>query len=545
MRKGKLRLITIVLVFFLIVFYLLPLAFPNLKGILFTEKKLKLGLDLQGGMQVLLQVEADTTKLSSKEKEETVRTALEIIRNRIDQFGVSEPVIQRVGSDRISVQLPGIRDFSRAKNLIGKTALLEFKLVAESAKIAEAFLQLDDFLTENINEFDYIQTFLQDNPTEATTNLADDILEKEDSDTAQIEDSDAQTISTLSKLVNLEQNSGQLMVVQNNFKIVSQLLKEKRVIQNTLFGYRFFVGKKTAINNFEFYPIYLLEKETELTGNFLESASVKFGEAGNPLSPNKPYVALEFDKKGSDIFELITEQNIKRRLAIVLDDVVYIAPVIQDKIRGGAAQIYGDFTIEETQDLVIVLKAGNLPAPVSVLQESSTGPSLGADSIRQGFTAGLIGLLLILMFMIVYYKLSGLLSSIAVAVNILFIMAALTMFEATLTMPGIAGIILTIGMAVDASVLIFERIREELATGKTPYSAVDSGFNRAFITILDANITTLITASVLYQFGSGPIKGFAVTLSIGIIGSMFTSIVLTRAIFDNFVVKRAKKSISI
>ena len=228
-----------------------------------------------------------------------------------------------------------------------------------------------------------------------------------------------------------------------------------------------------------------------------------------------------------------------------MDNIVYSAPVIQDKIRGGEAVITGSFTIEEAQDLVIVLNAGNLPAPVKIIEERTVGPTMGSDSIKAGILAAIIGMAIVVLFMIIYYGLSGLIADIAVAVNIIFILAILTMFEATLTMPGIAGMILTIGMAVDANVLIFERIREELKAGKTIRSAVDSGFSRAMITILDANITTLITALVLYQFGTGPLKGFAVTLSIGIVGSMFASIILVKAIFDGFVTNTNRTKLSI
>lgn len=544
MRKGKFRLTIILLVFVLVSYYLLPLIFPNIKGVLFTDKKLKLGLDLQGGMQILLQVEVDSTKLLGKNKDEAVKSALEIIRNRVDQFGVSEPVIQLIGENRINVQLPGVRDFVRAKNLIGKTALLEFKLVAEDAIIAKAIDQLEIYFDKNREKYDYLSEYVS--PSSSKVDVVGNLLDLQETDTTINSDTEEEIEpSVFSKLIGYDENLQSLIISEENVRVVSDLIKDEEFIQNTIFGYQFYIGKKQEVNRFSYYPLYLLENKTELTGNYLENAAVKFGDAGNPMLANKPYVNLIFDKTGSNIFETITEQNIKRRLAVVLDGVVYIAPVIQDKIRGGEAQITGSFTIDEAQDIVIVLKAGNLPAPVTILQESSTGPTLGADSIRTGFIAGLFGFLIILLFMVFYYKFSGLIANIAVIVNISFILAALTMLEATLTMPGIAGIILTIGMAVDASVLIFERIREEHLTGKTVYSSVEKGFNRAFITILDANITTLITAAVLYQFGSGPIKGFAVTLSIGIIGSMFTSIILIRAIFDNFFIKSSSKTISI
>ncbi len=260
---------------------------------------------------------------------------------------------------------------------------------------------------------------------------------------------------------------------------------------------------------------------------------------------NEPYVSIEFDKKGGRIFAQITEQNIKKRLAIVLDNKVYSAPVIQDKITGGSARITGNFTTEDAHDLAIVLRAGALPAPVNIIEERTVGPSLGADSINKGLMSMCIGGILVIMFMIVYYKGSGIIADIALIVNILIIAGGLAGFQATLTLPGIAGIILTIGMAVDANVLIFERIREEMALGKTPRAAVDAGYSRATLTILDANVTTLIAALVLFQFGTGPIKGFAVTLSLGVLASLFTSLILSRTIFEYFLVTRKVKTISI
>ncbi|MDP8322879.1 MAG: protein translocase subunit SecD, partial [Candidatus Stygibacter australis] len=281
------------------------------------------------------------------------------------------------------------------------------------------------------------------------------------------------------------------------------------------------------------------------SGDKLDKASTKIGQGYDPKTSGKPYVSLEFNKEGAKIFKTVTGQNIKRRLAIVLDNVVYVAPVIQDRIPSGQAQITGSFSLDEVQDLVIVLESGNLPAPVNVIEERTVGPSLGNDSIRAGVRAALLGLALVVVFMIIYYGLSGIVAVIALMMNMGFILAVLTSLQGTLTMPGIAGLILTIGMSVDANVIIFERIREELKSGKTVRSAVDAGFSRALVTILDANLTTLITALVLYQFGTGPIKGFAVTLSIGIVGSMFSAIVLAKAIFDGMITNVNRDKLSI
>jgi preprotein translocase subunit SecD len=285
---------------------------------------------------------------------------------------------------------------------------------------------------------------------------------------------------------------------------------------------------------------FLLKKAALLTGASLTDARVQLDS-----QYGEPYVSIELDKKGARTFERVTGENVGKRLAIVLDDKVYSAPTIQEKIGGGKARITGRFTMEEARDLAIVLRAGALPAPVTVLEERTVGPSLGADSIRSGLISILVGGLLVLAFMGVYYKLSGLLADFEVILDLALIGAGLAAFGATLTLPGLAGVILTIGMAVDNNVLIYERIREELRLGKTPRGAVDAGFDRATTTIMDANITTLISAVVLFQFGTGPIKGFAVTLSIGVIASMFTAIVVSRLIFNYFLDVRKIRRLSI
>jgi preprotein translocase subunit SecD len=379
-----------------------------------------------------------------------VDQALETIRNRIDQFGVAEPDIRRQGKDRILIQLPGIKDTERAKDLIGRTALLEFKLVDE---------------TDDVNA-----------------------------------------------------------ALKGDVPAGKEILYQVRQDPAT--------GKTTKVP-------FLLNKRTLLTGAYLTNARVDFDQF------NVPFVSITFDKKGARIFERITGENVKKRLAIVLDNTVASAPVIQEKIAGGKARITGNFTLDEAKDLAIVLRAGALPAPVKILEERTVGPSLGADSIREGLISALVGGILVVLFMIIYYKGAGLIADIALVLNIPLIAAGLAGFQATLTLPGIAGIILTIGMAVDANVIIFERIREELLLGRTPRAAVDAGFERATLTILDANVTTLIAAVVLFQFGTGPVKGFAVTLSLGVVASMFTALVLSRLIFDYVLMQRKVKTLSI
>jgi preprotein translocase subunit SecD len=386
---------------------------------------------------------ANTKKLA-------VDQALETIRNRIDQFGVAEPDIRRQGENRILIQLPGIKNPDRAKDLIGRTALLEFKLV-------------DD--THDVNA-----------------------------------------------------------AVKGNVPAGSEVLY--RVDENAK------TGKVTK-------QPFLLKKRTLLTGANLTNARVDFDQF------NVPFVSITFDKRGARDFERITGDNVNKRLAIVLDDTVASAPVIQEKIAGGKARITGNFTLNEAKDLAIVLRAGALPAPVHILEERTVGPSLGADSIRKGLISMLIGGVLVVLFMIVYYKGAGVIADVALILNIILIAGGLAAARATLTLPGIAGIILTIGMAVDANVIIFERIREELTLGRTARAAVDTGYKRATLTILDANVTTLIAAVVLFQFGTGPVKGFAVTLSLGVIASMFTALVLSRLIFDYILGARKLKTLSI
>ena len=377
--------------------------------------------------------------------------SLETIRNRVDQFGISEPEIIPQGEDRIIVQMPGVKDPGRAKSLIGRTALLEFKLVDEEHSLEEA-------LKGNIPEGD-------------------------------------------------------------------EILNEVRVDRQS--------GRRSSS------PL-LLKSKTLLTGESLESATVQIGDRFG-----EPHVSIKFNSQGAADFERITGENVKKRLAIVLDGSVHSAPVIQERISGGNAQITGSFTMDEARDLAIVLRAGALPAPVSILEERTVGPSLGRDSIEQGIWSCLIGSLCVVLFMIIYYRLSGMVADLALILNIVLTLGTLAAFRATLTLPGIAGIVLGVGMAVDANVLICERIREELRLGKTPHAAVDAGYAKAFLTIFDSNLTTLIAAMFLFGFGTGPVKGFAVTLSIGLIASMFTAVFVTRIIYDYFIWNRKIQTISI
>lgn len=529
MKKGFfIRLAIVIIAIALSVFYLIPtfkraamedekvekLQQENPEELYSLEEKaINLGLDLQGGMHLVLGL--DKSKLETEEeKEDALKRALEVIRNRVDEFGVREPIIQKQGDDRIIVQLAGIQDEKRAKNILNKTAYLEFKLVQSADKTQELFDKIDEALAEDEDEAE------QDTTGDIQEELAKSTL---------LEDKPFSSLFSMGGMVS-EENLPKAKNYLNKPKV-------KRLIPRNI---SISWGKPVEGNEGEqLYPLYLIKEDTrpQLTGADLENARVDFGEGLDPKTAGKPFVSLTFTDNGGDKFAELTGNHTGQRLAIILDGVVQSAPNIQEKIRGGKARITGNFAMEEATDLKIVLRAGALPIPLIIEEERTVGPTLGQDSINSGIRAALIGLAIVVAFMIVWYKGSGIIANIALAFNMLFILAVLAGLGATLTLPGIAGIILTIGMAVDANVLIFERVREELRTGKTVRAGIDAGYSRAFRTILDANLTTLITALVLYQFGTGPIKGFAVTLSIGIVCSMFAAIVITRLFFDFFVEK--------
>jgi len=386
-------------------------------------------------------------------KDSAINQALETIRNRIDQFGVAEPIVQRQGLKQIVVQLPGVKEPKRARDLIKETALLEFKMLDE----------------DNQPKLDLPARVPKDSEAEI------------------------------------------LRQFEAKLPIGDEILFERGVEKDT--------GR-------EYRVPYLVKKRVMLTGDVLSDAQVSIDQF------NAPYVSMTFDSKGGQEFERITGDNIKKRMAVVLDNTVYSAPVIQDRIAGGRAQITGTFSMQEANDLAIVLRAGALPAPLKIIQDLTVGPSLGKDSIEKGVQATLFAGALVVVFMIVYYRLSGVIADFALVLNLLCLIGALSALNATLTLPGIAGIVLTIGMGVDSNVLIFERIREELRSGKGVRLAVNGGYDKALLTIVDSHVTTLITGVALFLFGTGPIKGFAVTLCLGIGINLFTALIGTKVIFD-------------
>jgi protein-export membrane protein SecD len=530
MNKFSWRSASILIFILVTVFFLAPMVIPDLPG-WWGSKKIKLGLDLRGGMQILLDV--DTSKLSADDAKDAVDNAIEVIRSRVDEFGVAEPTIQKIGEKRVMVQLPGVKDFERARDLIGKTAMLEFKFVAEKDENDKVLTALDNFLALNLNRYPALAELYKPLNTAKKDTTKVDSLSTTDREKA------------FSSLIN--SGSSGATISYEDVEILSAMIKDSTFTNNIPAGFQIAMGQENKADPKADRDVYILRDTAEITGEYIDNAKVSIGSAnsGDPSTANKPYISFKMNRDGARKFEVLTGNNINKRLAILLDGIVYAAPVIKDRIPRGEGQISGSFTLDEVRDLVIVLRTGNLKAPVTEERTVIVGASLGSDSIKSGAMAGLIGFLTVFLFMLFYYKGAGFVADIALIFNIAFIGAMLAAFGAALTLPGIAGIILTIGMAVDANVLIFERIREELDNGKSPRSAVDTGFQRATITIWDSQLTTLIAAVVLYNIGSGPVRGFAVTLTIGIIGSMFTAIVLCRSIFDNFILVRNKKTISI
>ena len=476
------------------------------------DKSLKLGLDLQGGMHLVLEV--DKAGLKEQEAADAVDRAIEIVRNRVDQFGVAEPLIQRQGENRIVVQLPGLLDPERAKALIGQTAMLEFVLVASADESKELLDRLDFIIAQRVPAVRDTAKYPYFDP--------------------------AKPIS--SRMLTIE--FGGIFFGEEDAPDVEKFIAEAGADSLLPIDARLAWSAETEY--FQGRPgkvLYFLRKKPELTG--ADVATARVGINLDPDRPNAPGVTLTLTRGGSTVFSRVTGANIGRQLAIVLDGNVRSAPVIKTKIPRGEASITGNFTDKEAADLSIVLRAGALPAPLSVIEERTVGPSLGQDSIAKGVFAGLIGSLLVVVFMCIYYRLSGILAIFAMILNVWYLLAAIAAFHGTLTLPGIAGIVLIIGMSVDANVLIFERIREELRTGKTIARSIEFGYQRAFRTILDSNVTTLISAAVLFQFGTGPLKGFAVTLSIGLIANMFTAVFVTKLIYDAIVSRRRLESLSI
>ncbi len=543
------------------------------------EKRIKLGLDLQGGMylvmevntaklleklakepdqqymEILKQAEAESKNseenvvgiLARKMSERNIRMsryfgsireddarivarlqeqetdavtrAIEIIRNRVDQYGVSEPSIQKQGSRRIVIELPGISREEEARRLLQGRALLEFKLVKDASFAIPIMNRVDEVLAGKITDSTAAKkdSAIAKADTAKQKNLTEEQFAKE------------HPFFTLARLIDPQGRIADAYVKETDRDRLSSLLAREDVRKvmpdNVEFAYD---AKPIAGPDGEsFVRMYMLNKEAELTGGVITDARAEIDQ-----TTGSPEVTMQMNGDGAREWSRITGANIDKRCAVVMDGVVYSAPTIINKIPNGSSRITGSANMDEAKLLEIVLKAGALPAPVDIIAESAVGPSLGQDSISQGLNSGWIGYLVVAIFMIFYYKTAGSFADIGVIMTVILTFGVLAAFHATLTLPGIAGIVLSMGMAVDANVLIYERIREELATGKTFKAAVDAGFKVSFSAIFDSNVVTLLTGIILYQFGSGPVQGFALTLMIGIITSLFSQLVLVRVIFD-------------
>ena len=491
-----------------------------------------------------------------KETEDAINRVLEILQNRIDQFGVSEPTIQKQGKYRILVELAGIQDSDRARALLQSTALLEFYLVKNSTVTNEIIIQLDNILKKSVSDEEFAD--IKDSAGKETPKKDEDL--KPDDDVTTIDEifgetssnevdslsleSDLMTESPIQSLIEIVQ--GDMAVNTKNLYSLNKLLSKEEVqlkLKSSSGQFLFSNDSEPIGTSGEYYRLYYIEDKPELTGGVVEKAKANLGSLGGG-NAGLPVVSLDMNSEGAKTWSRVTGANIGERIAIVLDGKVHMAPNIREKIPGGRTQIEGFEDMNEAKDIAIILRAGALPAPVEIIEERTVGPSLGADSIAKGQKSILIGLAIVFVFMLVYYKLSGGIANLALVWNIVLILAVLASLGATLTLPGIAGLILTVGMCIDANVIIFERIREELKKGKTPKSAIEGGYNRAITTIIDANLTTVIAALVLYQFGTGPIKGFATVLFWGILISMFTAVYVTRTIFYT-ITKKSIKNISI
>jgi preprotein translocase subunit SecD len=528
--RGRIILITAILV---------------ICGINIYRDGLKLGLDLQGGMHLVVEIDDPDGTLTDEARADAIDRAETVLRTRINELGVEEPLIQKVGSDRIIVELAGISDENQAKDVIRRAAFLEFKLVRPWVDLAPDLPRIDRVLVATLGA-DSLRNLGRD--VEAPTSSIEELLFSADTttqaDSAEVAEGDAEvaeadaaeaeaqepestTLSPFTALLNQGSADGVYLVTEEDEEAARLFLSIPEVQSAMPRDVVLQWGMEPiALSGRIYRELYVLQEDAFITGQMLENAV-----SGRDPQFNTPQVQFELSRRGGRRFAEVTGQNVGEFLAIVLDGEVVSAPVIRDRI-GARGQIdLGGSTLQEASDLALVLRAGALPAPLRIMEERTVGPSLGQDSVDQGRIAGIIGIVLVILIMSAYYRVAGMLSVCALGVYVVLVLGGLASFGATLTVPGIAGLILSVGMAVDANVLIFERIREELDAGRAVRTAVDDGFGNALSAIVDANITTLITALILFQFGTGPVRGFAVTLSIGILASFFTALYVTRSFF--------------
>ncbi|MDQ3308928.1 MAG: protein translocase subunit SecD [Gemmatimonadota bacterium] len=493
-------------------------------GLLLTRGVTR-GLDLQGGTHLALEVDDSAAPLTPEKRADVIDQALHIIRSRVDELGVSEPVVQKSGNERIIVELAGAteEDQRRAKEVISKTAFLKFQIVRPSDELTGAMGRIDRAVLEAF------PAEAQAAPARPTSPVGG--LLQPQTDTTAGADTAAVARPFSSKVQPLAQ-AGLFGVETENVAAVQRYLAHPNVQRALPRGTQLRWGVPDPTQP-AFRTLYLLDAQPMLTGEYLERA-----QAQPDPQFGRPVVAFGMNRQGARRFGAGTGANIGNQMAIVLDERVYSAPVIQSQISNSGQIEMGNATLAEARDLALVLRAGALPAPIRIIEERTVGPSLGADSIRKGQIAGIIGIIGVILIMIGYYRFAGFLSIVALSIYMALVLGGLAGLGAVLTFPGIAGLVLSIGMAVDANVLIFERIREELAAGRSPRTAVSEGFGHALSAIVDSNLTTLITAVILYYIGTGPVRGFAVTLGIGILASMFTAIFVTRTLFLLYLERR-------
>ena len=626
----KIRLTIITLLVLSAIYFLLPTYHQYLSNNDSTQNStsnaIKLGLDLQGGMYVLLELDVATLveKLSTKPTDElkeiinlseqksivsnvnffdvfineinasnlrlskyysglrqsnnsdeynndviinllksnrdnALKSAIQILRNRIDEFGVSEPTIQKLGDNRIVVELAGIEDSDRARKLIQRTASLELSLVLDD-RFNSILPSIDNYFIANDSWKQDVKLNNKDNlDSNLKSKNPEDILTQSSNDNTNDLLSLSLNLDNIPKPENIEENPFSAYIIDfvpEGYGVLLPFISDVEKLMSIMEsakdlprGGRFVWGNSLKELNIgdgqlvQYKPIYYITNNPAIKGGVIRNPIARIAPPGSQ-NAGQWVISLDMNPQGARSWSRFTGSNIGKRVAIVLDDKVYMAPYINDKIPTGQTLISGLDNANEAQDIANVLRAGELPAPINIIEERTVGPSLGNDSIKSGRNALIIAFVSVLIFILLYYKLSGIVANIALLLNVIFILSLLALLGATLTLPGIAGLILTIGIAIDANVIIFERIKEEIKLGKNVMSAIKSGYNRAFVTILDANITTLIAAFVLANIGSGPIKGFAITLSIGIVCSMFTAIFITRTLYM-IILKDGKEKLSI
>ena len=541
------------------------LAVVGISAYYLATRGLKLGLDLQGGMHLVLEIEDPDGSMTDDLKADAVDRGLKILRTRVDAFGVEEPLIQKSGGDRIIVELAGLDDEARAKEIINRQAFLEWKLVLPTTDVDQALARVDRAIVAALGEDSVRALGVEAEVAEPDEPSIEDLLFRESPDetAAEVEgdeldpgaaaggeelpggdeagegvvedaeeESEEANLRPFARLLNRgstddRQQTVSYLVDYSRVEVADILMSLPEFGRALPRDVSLQWGMDSLPMGGRFYrELWVLEEDAFLTGDQLEDAT-----ATRDPQFNQPQVLFELNRRGGREFQRVTGSHVDERIAIVLDGEVVSAPVVREEIRGRGSIDLAGAQMAEANDLALVLRAGALPAPLSIIEERTVGPSLGQDSIDQGRIAGIVGLAFVIVIMALYYRVAGILAIVALSIYLLLVLGGLATLNATLTLPGIAGLILSIGMAVDANVLIFERVREELAARRAPRTAVEEGFGNALSAIVDANITTLITGMILFQFGTGPVRGFAVTLCIGIVASFFSALYVTRTFF--------------